>query len=266
MRIPAAILRAFVDGAHAKRGGARPNFCDELFNEHSPLRIWREQRLAWIGGYEYQKERPGVKIGPDDFPLCFDMNALKGGYVRRLNATAINTGEQEMTRTAKQLEALRNDYRTNVYDPYAAEAEKNGQTPQDFDEAFNAHLAALDAAGDTGGEAKPAPKASKPSKAPKAPKEPAGPRTVGFRASSEDRKTINEAAAKVLPKDAKGKARCVPQDGQTYSDFLQGKVLKVTDGNGTADLNVVVGRSNDVVGAIRLTVKDGKLSAAPVKA
>lgn len=276
-RIPAPLLKAFGEGAHARRGGARRDLrleiYDSSFRGAQPNGTLQE---AWAGGFDTQAAHGGRKIVADDFALCFDTETLTKGLLKRHDPAIVQQGEMEMTRTAAELEALRNSYQNDVYDPYAAEAEKNGQVPQPFDEAFAAHLAALDAAGPTEapppakakGKGKAAPKAKEPKapKAPKEPKAPAGPRTVGFRATSEDRKTINAAAAKLLPKDAKGGCRCLPQDGQTYSDFLQGRVLKVTDGNGEATLNVVTGKNADVIGAIKLTVKDGKLTASPVKA
>ena len=168
------------------------------------------------------------------------------------------------TRTAEELEALKTDYRTNTYDPYAAEAQANGQEPQDFEEAFAAHLAALDAEPTPADEpAKPKgakPKAGKPKKADKPAKEK---KPRGFRASSEDRKTINAAAAKVAAKaKVEGKVRCLPQDGQSYTDFLQGRVLKVdAEGNGSVTLDVVPVKDSKAVGSITVTVKAGVLSA-----
>ena len=180
-----------------------------------------------------------------------------------------------MARTKKELDKLRDSYKADVYDPYAKKAEADGQEPQSFDEAFENHLAELDkaeaeAAGtktDDGNKGDKPKAAAKPKAAPK----PKGP--VGFRATGDQRKVLNAAAQLVLEQHNKGikedkdklsgKPRLLPrqslkaQKGFTYTDFLQGKLLKTTDGNGSIELDVVMGRDNTVIGKIAIDVKGG---------
>lgn len=265
-----ALKKAFADGAHAKRGGVRREFANEVFDKNGK---WTQPigtlQVAWIAGWDQQSANPGQRVVADDFSLCFDMVALKGGLLRRTHAPLEEKEMNMPTRTKKQLDELRTKYRTETYDAYAEQARANNQEPQDFEEAFSAHLTALDAAEPTPAAQPAKPKGAKPKAAPKPkaakPVKERGPR--GYRATSEDRKLIN-AAAEQVGKRAKveSKVRCLPQDGQTYSDFLSGRVLKIdADGNGSTTLDVVPTKDSKSVGTILVTVSGGKLSAKPTK-
>lgn len=261
---------AFAEGAKAKRAGITPDRVHQFYDSSAkyPQPIGT-MKYAWMSGWEFQALWPDRAVTSYDFELCFDMERLKMGLLKRTDALTIDRKEMNMgTRSAEELEQLKADYRTNTYDPYVAGLAE-GQQPQDFDAAFAAHLEALDAADI--GKAKPKgakpTKPAKPAKA-KGTKEAKAKGPSGFRPSSDDRKALNAAADKAKGK-AEGTARLLPQQkGATYTDFLQGKVLKVdAEGNGETTLNVVTTKSKDtVVGTVTVTVKKGVLTAKAAKA
>lgn len=263
--------RAFGDGAHARRGGLGINRGDQFY---TPLE--RDEREQWVRGWRAQSLCSALgypkTVSADDFHLSFDTE-----QVLRWKTNKANRKELAMTtRSADELETLRNDYRTNTYDPYVAGLSE-GQTAQPFEEAFAAHLAAIDAqtgaapkkSGGKGGGKKAAAKkgGAKKAAAPKKAKEPKAPRAKAFRPSSDDRKTFNAAAAKVAGKDVKA-PRLLPAGGQTYTDFLQGKVLKLdADGNGSTVLNVVSAKdTKTVLGTVTVEVTANKVKATGAKA
>lgn len=249
-----AISNAWHMGAQGRRLG------------HPVTRCWhvltrRTLQAAYVLGWWHQAHR--VKcIWPDDFTVLFDMRTLEGNQIAIiLNA---NRKERRMTtRTNDELAALRSEYDT--------------ANPDGGDEGFAAHLASIDATAVTSAEvdapaAKPAkaakaPKAAKAAKAPKAEKPAKTPKPKAFRPSSEDRQAFNAAAAKVVGKDG-GTARMVPASGGTYTDFLQGKTLKLdADGSGSTVLNVVTAKEpKAVLGTVTVTVTKGKVKATGAKA
>ena len=182
-------------------------------------------------------------------------------------------------RTAEELEQLKNDYQP-TYDAYAQQQRDEGFEPQSFDDAFGAHLEALDAEvspnpedNETVGAPKVAPAKGKKAPAKKAPakkaaakkaKEPKAPKPKAFRPTSEDRKTVNAAGEAAL-KAAKveGTPRFKLVDGSPYVEFLQGRALKLdADGNGSMELAVYAAKDvNTRVGTVALTVKKGVLTA-----
>lgn len=258
----AAQLKAFEDGAQAKRGGVRDTFCRELWQgDDDASKLFR---IMWHGGWIAQFREPGRKITRDDFHLLSESVQVNSD-----NSNRASRKETLMaTRTAEELESLKNDFsKTYTGDPAGLDA------------AFQSHLETLDAAATTdapakaksskkGAGKKAGAKAAKPAKAAKAPKAPAAPRPKGFRPTSDDRKAFNAAAAKAAGKDVKA-PRLVPQGkGQTYSDFLSGKVLKLdADGNGETKLNVVSAKdTKTILGTVTVTVTKGKVKATGAKA
>jgi hypothetical protein len=204
-------------------------------------------------------------LWPEHFTLLFDMRWADEDQAAII--VTANRKEKEMTtRTAEEIEALKADFAKTF-------------TGDDLDTAFAAHLATLDAsapataaaapkaaAGKKGASAKKASTAkAAPAKATKAaaPKAAKEPKAKAFRPSSEDRKALNAAAAKAAPKDTKTPRLLPTGKDQTYTDFLQGKVLKLdANGNGETTLNVVSAKEpKTVVGQVKVTVKNGTMKA-----
>jgi hypothetical protein len=260
---------AYNQGAQHKRGG--------ISLDRTLMNMEGDDLKAYASyGWDDQKARPDIKI---DF--SFFLAHVQDKVTPAENYSS-NRKEQKMKRNAAQLAAAKTEYQA-VYDPYAAAETAAGRTPQPFDEAFAAHLEALDAeagrpgdevnAGAAGEDAetvgvKPA-KAKVEPKAKAEPKEKAAPKPKGFRPTSDDRKAINAAAESVLKAaKAEGVARCKLPDGSPYVDFLQGKFIKLdADGNGSGQLNVFAAALLDAsLGVVNVIVKNGVMTAKGVKA
>lgn len=258
---------AYNQGAQHKRGG--------ITLDRTMMNMEGDDLKAFASyGWDDQKARPDIKI---DFSFFL---AHVHDKVTPAEKYSSNRKEQNMKRNAAQLAAAKAEYQT-VYDPYAAAETAAGRTPQPFDEAFAAHLEALDAeeanrpgdnvnAGATGADAATVgdkPKAAAKPKADAKPK--AAPKPKGFRPTSDDRKAVNAAADAVL-KAAKveGAARCKLPNGDPYVDFLQGKHIKLdAEGNGSGQLNVFAAAKLDAsLGVVNVTVKKGVMTAKGVKA
>lgn len=250
--------RAFDDGAHARRGGIKLDRTLLIFGmpgSPDPLDLRGWAQSGWMA----QKQRPLYRVN-----YSFYLNLIRS-KVGGLNKQPRESKGNAM-RTEEELSALKAEYQT-VYDPYAEAEKAAGREPQPFDEAFNAHLEALDAEGTTGdttqagtgddnaagaadnggdvaieqaqaAEAAKATgaKATGKAKATPAPKATAKPKATpapkaakpkAFRPTGEDRKALNVAAAAAL-KAAKVEGTArMKPDSGTYSDFLSGKVLKL---------------------------------------
>lgn len=278
-RTPARYQNAYGQGAQHRRAGVSFERMRENFND--PI-----ERSYACSGWHLQNSWPGQKC---DFSFY-----LKHVHGKEASAIyGIQRWKDNEMRTADELTALKADYEA-TYNAYADAERAAGREPQTLDEAFMAHLEALDGsdAGKkaSGGGKKAAKKAAtkgaaakaakggskaatgakaatKPAPAAKAPKTP---KAKAFRPTSDDRKAVNAAAQKALGKDAKGgNHRLKLADGSPYVDFLQGRAIKMDDkGNGgPLILNVYTGADPKTVrGTVTLTVKGGNLTAVGKKA
>lgn len=245
--------------------------------------LWKPDCIAayivgwWTQSYFHARPHDGSGriscLFPEHFTLLFDMRMADEDQVAIIMQA--NRKERPMTtRTNEELAALRGEFEKS----YTGDA-------AGFDDAFASHLASIDAT-TAPGEAAPAPKqaakkatakkgakakpAAKAKAAPKAKaaKAPKAPRAKAFRPSSDDRRTFNAAAAKVAGKDVKT-PRLLPADGKsTYTDFLQGKVMKLDEnGSGSTDLSVVSAKEpKKVLGTVTVTVTKGTVKAVGKKA
>lgn len=277
-------IAAYNDGAQFKRAGRCLNSTLGHFTTD-------EEKSMALCGYRDQQEHPGV-------PVNYHFFLARASDKMASPQTPTQAQKGHLMRTAEELEALKASYRSDVYDPYASEETAAGRTPQNFDEAFAAHLEALDAesagptdadnaiAGDPGTAPAPAKKATgkkasaktgaaKTGKAtgntaPKAPAAAKEPKGRSFRPTSDDRKAVNAAAQKALGKEGTGRNhRVLLADGSPYVDFLQGRALKLdADGNGgPLTLNVFLAADlKTVKGTVTVTVKKGAMSAVGKKA
>lgn len=270
------LKRAFDDGALAQRGGCPLARALLIFDT-------REEKAAAGAGWIAQKENIGRTV---KFTLPFDIDHWEGVVEQKLNQPRSTKGTDMATRTKEELDKLRDEYFNDLYKPYADAEKAAGREPQDFDEAFNAHLAELDkeaaeqTAADIDGTETPAPapankgkgKGKGGTKKPAKPKTERKPRPKAFRPTSDDRKALNAAAADAATKaKAEGTPRMKPQKGDpgdTYSDFLTGKTLKLDEnGNGDCSLDVVTAKDMDtVIGRVDVTVRKGEMKAKGVKA
>jgi hypothetical protein len=234
---------------------------------------WQDRPLlayAWIIGWWTKHNRRNWSIDPMNFSVCSDMNSVDSEEVKRIIGINKKRKEHNMaTRSQDELTALRSEFNSTYTGP-----------ADQADAAFADHLANLDAGVEVENAATTTPakakgkKAAKPAKAAKgkkaatpAPKKPAASRAKAFRPTSADRKTFNAAAAKVAGKDVKA-PRLVPQaKGMTYTDFLQGKVLKLDEnGSGSTALNVVsAADTKTVLGTVTVTVTKGNVKATGAK-
>jgi hypothetical protein len=96
---------------------------------------------------------------------------------------------------------------------------------------------------------------------------PKAPKARGFRPTSDDRKALNAAAAKVAGKNVSTPRLLPTAKGSTYTEFLQGRVLKIDEnGNGSTVLNVVAAKEpGTVIGTVTVTVTKGNMTAKPTK-
>lgn len=248
--------KAYDDGASLRRAGGNVSMIIDVFPTIG-------EKAALMLGFRDQTENNRTRID-SSFLLTYDK--------RKVDVSKPTNEQKEMTmRTAEELEAIKAEYQT-AYDPYAEGEKAAGREPQAFDEAFAAHLAAIDAevAGKTTEEAKPA-KPTKAKKEPKAKPEPKAKQPKAFRPTSADRAALNVIGADVIAKaKVEGTPRFLPNASgfTTYADFLSGKQLKLdADGNGATSLNVVTAKDTaTVVGVIEVTVKKGVMSANGKKA
>jgi hypothetical protein len=267
----AAIKNAWAMGAKGRRLGHPVSRCFEFLNRP-------ELHAAYALGWWTQRHRVAC-VWPDEFHVLFDMALVNSKDTVRQIVDATKRKDNMMTtRSAEELERLKSEFRSTYTGDDAG-----------FDDAFASHLASIDAAADGGGSAattgakaasasggkkagaKSAGKkaAAKPAKAAaakpaKAAKAPAAPKAKAFRPTSDDRKVLNAAAAKAAGKSVKT-PRLLPQTkGGTYTEFLQGKVLKLdANGNGSATLNVVAASdTSKVVGTVNVTVTKGVMKAS----
>lgn len=261
--------RAYNDGASLRRAGGAVSSIIDVFSSI-------DEKASLMLGFRDQHENNRTRI---------DSSFLMAYEQRKVGVSKPRNMKEIIMRTKEELAAAEAAYR-EVYDPYATAEQEAGREPQPFDEAFAAHLEALDAdaaaatTGDvadvaiaTATKAKPE-KAAKPVKAKKEPKAKPAPKPKApkaFRPTSADRAAINVVGKDILAKaKVEGAARFLPAvDGfATYADFLSGKQLKLdADGNGTTTLKVVTARdSATVLGVIEITVKKGVMSAKGRKA
>lgn len=265
MENQAAAFNAWTMGVESRlMGKTNTGWKNQFLEDRPSLPAW------WLLGFY------ATEATRDAFQFLFDMNRLNEELVTRI----VNANKRRInvtTRTAEELAKLRSDF-TETY----------GDAPvEGFEAAFAAHLAELDAASPPAEAAAPAPKKGKgggtankgtgskgkgkgaeKGKGASKPKAPAAPKAKAFRATSADRQTFNAAAAKVAGKDVKT-PRLLPKDGKsTYTDFLQGKVLKLdASGNGSTVLNVVSAKdTKTVLGTVTVEVKGGKVKATGAKA
>lgn len=135
---------AFNLGAQSKRGGTYIGKGREWY-------LKSEQNLIefFERGFRLQQNYPTERVTfATHNPFRNDAEQAKVAPVD--NATDNQEKEIEMkVRTTEEIEALKEAYRTETYNAYADEQRNQGFEPQDFEEAFSAHLAAIDAA-DTG--------------------------------------------------------------------------------------------------------------------
>lgn len=266
---------AFNLGAQSKRAGTYMGKGKEWYRSNE------QNLISWFErGYKAQVGQPGKSVTfagyhfllNDEGQITLDAD-LEPSNVKKGNDTM---------RTAEQIEGLKADYRTQTYDAYAADQRAQGFEPQDFDEAFAAHLAALDADGATTGDGATAgTEAAKPEtakarkarevaerkaqreadKAKKAAEKPAPvAKAKKFRPTSEDRTAIMGEAKKLVGDET---PRLKLASGGTYDDFLKGHQMDV-DGNATAVFDVFTAKGlraekPEAVGKIVATIKGGKL-------
>ncbi len=262
--------KAFDGGAEHKRAGIKLDRAMQNF-------FTTDEKCFANYGWRTQQAHPEAKVQSHFF--------LEHAHCKVCIAKMASTEKDEpMTlRTAEELEQLKAAYRESAYDAYAADQTAQGFEPQDFDEAFAAHLAALDEAGATDpaptaedtatvgvkpastagkkGAKTAAAKAEKPAKAAKAPAEPKEPKPKKFRPTSEDRAAIMAAAGK-LTKDET--PRLLLADGSPYVDFLKGTTMDA-DGNLEVGLKVFTAKGiraekPEPVGALKVTIKKGAFS------
>lgn len=273
-----AIKNAWVMGAKGRRLGHPVDRCFELLTRPA-------LQAAYALGWWTQRHRVAC-VWPDEFHVLFDMRLMNSKDTVRQIVDATKRKDNMMTtRSAEELERLKTEFRSTYTGDDAG-----------FDDAFASHLASIDAAapapapaaasagagtakrgsgakgkgkGGTKGKAQTAAKGkggAKPAAA-KTPKEPKAPKAKAFRPTSDDRKLLNAAAAKAAGKSVKT-PRLLPQTkGGTYTEFLQGKVLKLdANGNGSTTLNVVsASDTSKVVGTVNVTVTKGVMKASAGK-
>jgi len=128
---------AFDLGAQSKRGGTYIGKGKEWYRkDEANLTAWFER------GYRLQQNFPGQQVRFSTHNPF--LNDEKQAKVEPVEPIDHNEETDMKTRTTDEIEALKADYRTSTYDAYAAEQVSAGFEPQPFDEAFAAHLAALD--------------------------------------------------------------------------------------------------------------------------